>query len=106
MNNISHTTASELIKYVKSQGIKLKNVYVDTVGPPKKYQQYLEKQFPEMDITVSKKADDIYPTVSAASIVAKVLRDHIISSWEFEEKIDPPPTLDFGEFFFFFVSYI
>ena len=34
---------------------------------------------------VESKADDTYPIVSAASICAKVTRDHILKNWEFEE---------------------
>jgi hypothetical protein len=51
----------------------LQQVYVDTVGDPSKYQGKLANLFPNIPkIVVSKKADSIYPVVSAASICAKV----------------------------------
>ena len=39
-----------------------------------------------MKIVVAKKADSLYPIVSAASIFAKVTRDKILDSWTFIEK--------------------
>lgn len=46
---------------------------MDTVGDPAKYQGKLANLFPNIPtIVVSKKADSIYPVVSAASICAKV----------------------------------
>ena len=63
-------------------------VYVDTVGPPEKYQDKLKGIFPKIDTTVAKKADATYAIVSAASICAKVARDKAVNNWKFTEGIE------------------
>lgn len=65
----------ELIRGVLARGVKVTEIYVDTVGPPVTYQAKLQRLFPNAKVTVAKKADSLYPCVSAASVCAKVTRD-------------------------------
>lgn len=65
----------DLIKEVFAKGVNVKEVYIDTIGSPETYQKKLERIFPTTKITVAKKADSLYPCVSAASVCAKVTRD-------------------------------
>merc|ERR1712038_106880 len=85
LNELSHDAATFLITKAIQAGIKVASVFVDTVGPPEKYQQKLASRFPDIKFTVEKKADDTYPSVSAASIVAKVCRDTLVENWEHKE---------------------
>lgn len=60
---------------VEDQKVDIREAYIDTIGNPLTYQQKLERIFPSLKITVAKKADALYPCVSAASVAAKVTRD-------------------------------
>lgn len=93
LNTISHNAAIEIIHRatILAKGT-LAAVYVDTVGPPETYQKKLKGRFPFLHIVVAKKADSLYPVVSAASIFAKTTRDRNMISYE---KIDK--TLDFND---------
>lgn len=65
----------EIIRGVIDGGVNVREIYVDTIGHPGFYQKKLEKVFPTIKIRVEKKADSLFPCVSAASVVAKVTRD-------------------------------
>ncbi len=76
LNTLSHEAAIALIKRatLMCRGA-LAAVFVDTVGPPATYERLLKGRFPHLIVKVSKKADSIFPVVSAASIFAKTDRD-------------------------------
>lgn len=65
----------EIIQGVIARGINVAEIYVDTIGQPGIYQKKLAAIFPNVKVTVEKKADSLFPCVSAASVVAKVTRD-------------------------------
>lgn len=88
LNEVSMDSAIGLINTAIELGVNIAEIYVDTVGPPEKYQAKLSALFPDFQITVAKKADSTYPIVSAASICAKVTRDHALKVWNFAEGLD------------------
>lgn len=47
-------------------------MFVDTVGDAERYEEKLSGLFPSIQFSVRKKADSLFPIVSAASICAKV----------------------------------
>merc|ERR1712013_182526 len=88
LNELSHNSAMDMIQKALDRGFNLKHVFLDTVGPPESYEQKLRNHFMGFNIkfTVAKKADALYPVVSAASICAKVTRDDILEQWTFVER--------------------
>eukprot|EP01126_Amoeba_proteus_P043036 TRINITY_DN4699_c0_g1_i12.p1 TRINITY_DN4699_c0_g1~~TRINITY_DN4699_c0_g1_i12.p1 ORF type:complete len:235 (+),score=54.56 TRINITY_DN4699_c0_g1_i12:1080-1784(+) len=88
LNQISHAAAIDLVKEALGLGFAISELYVDTVGNKNSYRTKLSLQFPSISsITVSEKADDKFPIVSAASICAKVLRDKELEDYVFEEEM-------------------
>ncbi|KAJ2367350.1 hypothetical protein H4S01_002206 [Coemansia sp. RSA 2610] len=86
LNALAHDATIQLIQDVLERGVPITKVFVDTVGPPESYQRKLQELFPKISIVVAKKADSLYPIVSAASICAKVTRDAHLSHWVFTER--------------------
>jgi len=86
LNVLSHDSAFLLIQRALDAGYNIQQVYVDTVGDPQQYENRMKQKFPQIhEIIVSKKADSLYPIVSAASIIAKVSRDRQLEEWRFQE---------------------
>lgn len=75
LNEQAMDATINLIQEVLDSGVNIREVYIDTIGRPETYQKKLERIFPALSITVAKKADSLYPCVSAASVCAKVTRD-------------------------------
>ncbi|KAK5635246.1 hypothetical protein RRF57_010958 [Xylaria bambusicola] len=75
LNAQAMDATAALIQGVMARGVNVREIYVDTIGQPATYQKRLESVFPTVKITVAKKADSLYPCVSAASVCAKVTRD-------------------------------
>lgn len=75
--------------------VHVHHVYVDTLGKPETYKKQLNERFPRFEFTVTSKADSIYPVVGAASIFAKVTRDHSLENW----RPDSSESLDFDRDF-------
>ena len=86
----------ELIKEVFAKTVNVKEIYVDTIGKPEVYQAKLERVFPTIKITVAKKADSLYPCVSAASVCAKVTRDAALEV-AYQSYVDKSETMNSEE---------
>ncbi|TPX33109.1 hypothetical protein SmJEL517_g03936 [Synchytrium microbalum] len=96
LNALAHDTTAKLIRETLERGVRVTEIFVDTVGPTATYQAKLSDLFPGIAITVAKKADSLYPVVSAASICAKVTRDACLRDWSFAEKDMDMLSREFG----------
>ena len=100
LNTIEAAMAADALSRLKSKPSK---VYIDSPDSvPSKFEKRIRKFFShKMELVCENKADANYPVVSAASIIAKVLRDRQIES--LHEKIgdfgsgytDDPKTVEF-----------
>jgi ribonuclease H2 subunit A len=90
LNQLSYNSSAKLLKDVLEKGFTVKRILLDQLGPPARHVFEMRKQCgallsPETEVVSESKADDRYPVVSAASIVAKVTRDNLLENWEFVE---------------------
>jgi ribonuclease H2 subunit A len=82
LNKISWDCCVNMVRRIIAEGVNVSCVYVDTVGDPEIYENWLIRQFQGgVKFIVRKKADSLYKVVSAASICAKQTRDHELESY-------------------------
>ncbi|NPA86605.1 MAG: ribonuclease HII [Candidatus Diapherotrites archaeon] len=78
LNRLEALVAAQLIR-----SVPVKKIYVDAPDTdPLRYAEMIKQLAPGVEIIAEHGADDRYPVVSAASIVAKVERDRIIRRME------------------------
>lgn len=85
LNSLSHETASNLVQRALDEGLDIQKLYVDTVGKEDKYQEWLQRKFPQIDVFVTAKGDAKFKCVGAASIQAKIRRDSELRDFQFAE---------------------
>lgn len=81
LNNIAYEAVKMLLNELKNKHSNVKCVYIDGLGNNETYKTYLKKSF-NYEFVVENKADERYSIVSKASIVAKVVRDKLVSTLE------------------------
>lgn len=74
LNAISHDSAIALIQQALDRGVNLVHVYLDTVGDSNKYETLLRSVFRDVQFTVSKKADSLFPVGMLALVLLCVFR--------------------------------
>ncbi len=91
LNVLEHSAIAFIVKrMIEKWGSMLRTVYIDSVGPANAMVKSVREKLAgipgqsRVDIVVEKGADRRYVEVAAASIVAKVVRDTIISRLEEE----------------------
>jgi ribonuclease HII len=88
-NRLNYLEFENMIKIIEE--IKPDKVIIDSpLRNTKKVLEYFKNKIKNIEIIAENKADKNYPVVSAASIIAKVIRD-----WEID-KIEEKINIDFG----------
>ncbi|MGC9133000.1 MAG: ribonuclease HII [Nanopusillaceae archaeon] len=88
-NRLNYLEFENMIKIIEE--IKPNKVIIDSpLRNTKKVLEYFKNKIKNIEIIAENKADKNYPVVSAASIIAKVIRD-----WEID-KIEEKINIDFG----------
>ena len=90
LNQLSYNSSAKLLRSVLEKGFRVKRILLDQLGPPAKHISEMRRQCgsllsPDTEILSESKADDRYPVVSAASIIAKVTRDELLEKWDYVE---------------------
>ena len=93
---MSYEATKSLLKRIFKLGFKVERIIADQLGPTSLHEKIIRQvcdscadenqSLKKVSITSESKADDTYPVVSAASIVAKVTRDKVLNDWIFAEQ--------------------
>jgi ribonuclease HII len=77
LNRLEEEEIVYAVRRIVEKGFEVEKLYVDAVGPASRLRDTLAKRLglPRDAVVVEAKADQLYPPVSAASILAKVVRD-------------------------------
>ena len=91
LNSISYDAVIRILSSIRDahpNNPVISNIYIDTVGDPDTYKNRLTRSLGNDfgNFTIEKKADATYKVVGAASIIAKVVRDKLLSTWTFPEQ--------------------
>ena len=91
LNAISYDAVIRILSNIRDahpHSPVISNIYIDTVGDPDTYKNRLTRSLGNdfANFTIEKKADATYKVVGAASIIAKVVRDKLLSTWTFPEQ--------------------
>jgi ribonuclease HII len=80
INRLEENEVVYAIKRFQAIGLTIDKIYIDTIGPPSRLRNIIVREtgIPASSVIVEAKADKRYLPVSAASIVAKVVRDEEI----------------------------
>eukprot|EP00767_Chilomastix_cuspidata_P005804 gnl/Chilomastix_cuspidata/6061.p1 GENE.gnl/Chilomastix_cuspidata/6061~~gnl/Chilomastix_cuspidata/6061.p1 ORF type:complete len:264 (+),score=21.58 gnl/Chilomastix_cuspidata/6061:128-919(+) len=92
LNQISYNAIQNLIQTVLHRGVNLTHGFFDMIGSEAKFRTFLHAEFGKRFSSVIKPgADRDFPLVGAASIAAKIRRDHLVAQFVRTQPINPGP---------------